>query len=148
MNTAAIICVGNRFAPGDAVGCRVYDRLAGRPLPEDVALFDGGLCGLDLVHLVEGRRRVVFADAVTGMAATGAVVVLDGAEVAALAQRYGHSAGLPYLLHLLPRICPAPVPEILVVGAETALDAAGGIDAAVVEALAARCLELAVDGLA
>lgn len=147
MNPTAIICLGNRFAPGDDVGCRVYDHLASTPLPADIALIDGGLCGLDLLRVIEGRRRVVFADAVTGMAAADEIVVLNRTEVAAYAESYGHGAGLPYLLHLLPQICPAPLPEIALVGTESQIEAALPVNKATVHAIAARCVELAVHGL-
>lgn len=146
MSQTAIICLGNRFAPGDDIGCQVYDHLARTSLPADIVLIDGGLCGLDLLPLMESKRRVVFADALTGMATDEAVIVLDRAAVAAYASHYGHGAGLPYLLHLLPQVCSGPLPEIALVGAETASEAA--TDATTVHAVAARCLELAVHGLA
>lgn len=146
MSQTAIICLGNRFAPGDDIGCQVYDHLARTPLPADIVLVDGGLCGLDLLHLMESKRRVVFADALTGMATDDGIVVLNRTEVAAYASHYGHGAGLPYLLHLLPQVCSGPMPEIVLVGAESRMEAAA--DAATVHAVAARCLELAVHGLA
>jgi len=139
--TTAVICLGNRFVPGDDVGCRVFDHLAGAPLPADVEVIDGGLCGLDLLFLVEGKRRVVFADAVAGMAQPGAIVVLSRTEVADYAARYGHGAGLPYLLRLLPQVCRAPLPEIALVGAE------GEVDAGILRNLAERCMEIAIHGM-
>jgi hydrogenase maturation protease len=147
MNPTAIICLGNRFAPGDDIGCRLYDHLASTPLPEEIDLIDGGLCGIDLLHVIEGRRRVIFADAVTGMAAADAIIVLGRAEVAAYAQSYGHGAGLPYLLRLLPHVCPAPLPEIALVGMENPARATPPAADAAVRALAARCMEIAVHGL-
>ncbi len=140
MATTSVICLGNRFVPGDDTGCRVFDHLSGIPLPPGLEVIDGGLCGLDLLSLVEGKRRVVFADAVAGMAEPGAIVVLNRAEVAAYAARYGHGAGLPYLLRLLPQVCRAPLPEIALVGAE------GAADADTVRNLAERCLEIALHG--
>lgn len=147
MPSIAIICLGNRFAPGDDLGCRVFDRLANMPLPADIALVDGGLCGLDLLYLMEGKRRVVFADAVTGMAAHDEIVVLDRVGVAAYAASYGHGAGLPYLLRLLPEVCPPPLPEIALVGAEYRPEAIAGESETTVQALADRCVALAVHGL-
>ncbi len=146
MPPIAIICLGNRFVPGDDLGCRVFDHLANAPLPADVELIDGGLCGLDLLYLMEGKRRVVFADAVAGMAAHDEIVVLDRAGVAAYAANYGHGAGLPYLLHLLPEVCRAPLPEIALVGAECRPEASAA-DETTVRALAERCMALAVHGL-
>jgi len=142
MAAIAVICLGNRYVPGDDVGCRVYDQLAGSTMPPEVEVIDGGLCGLDLLRLMEGKRRVVFADAVAGMAETGEVVVLSRQQVADYAGRYGHGAGLPYLLRLLPQVCRPPLPEIALVGAE------GAVDDSTVRILAERCLEIAIHGTA
>lgn len=140
----AVICLGNRFVPGDDVGCRVFDFLAGdnAAASADVEVIDGGLAGLDLLTLVEGKHRVVFVDAVVGMAEVGAIVVMDRTQVAAYANSYGHGAGLPYLLHLLPKVCAEPLPEIALVGTE------GAPDEVTVQALAERSLEIARHGIA
>ena len=140
METTAIICLGNRYVAGDDIGSRVYAHLDAAPAVDGIAVIDGGLCGLDLLPLLEGRTRVVFADAVTGMSAPGEVVVLAGAQVAAQATGYGHSAGLPYLLRMLPHALPPPWPEVALVGT------AGSADAATVRAVARRCLEIASHG--
>lgn len=140
MAAIAVICLGNRYVPGDDVGCRVFDHLAGIVTPFDVEIIDGGLCGLDLLRLVEGKRRVVFADAVTGIAPPGEPVTLTRAQVAGYAGRYGHGAGLPYLLQLLPQVCRPPLPEIALVGAE------GAVDDRTIRILAERCMEIAIHG--
>ena len=103
-------------------------------------VIDGGLCGLDLLRLVEGKHRVVFVDALAGVADAGDIVVLSREQVAGYAGRYGHGAGLPYLMRLLPQVCAAPLPDIALVGAE------GIVDEAVISALAARCMEVAIHG--
>ncbi len=141
MSGNAIICLGNRYVAGGDVGCRVFDRLSSGELPEEMELVDGGLCGLDLLRLVEGRQRVVFVDALAGLADAGTVVVLSREQVAA--GGYGHGAGLPYLLRLLPQVCAAPLPEIALVG--TGLLGAAA-DESVIGDLAARCLEVALHG--
>ena len=142
MGARAIICLGNRYVAGDAIGCRVFDHLSAAPPQPGVDVIDGGLCGLDLLSLLQGRTRVVFADAMIGMAPPGSVVVLDGAEVARLATGYGHSAGLPYLLRMMAEVVPPPWPQIAVVGAE------GVADAATVQAVAERCAQIASHGQA
>ncbi|MBI2299473.1 MAG: hydrogenase maturation protease [Armatimonadetes bacterium] len=94
-----IIGVGNRFVAGDDLGPRVCDHLRERPLPAGVTVLDGGLAGLDLLYWMDGAERVVFVDAVAGARAEDAPVVLTGREAAGLAPaRFGHEAGLPYLL--------------------------------------------------
>lgn len=141
MTSTAIVCLGNRYVPGDDIGCRVYDYLAGATTPPDVEIIDGGLCGLDLLRLVEGKRRVVFADAVAGVANSGEIVVLSREQVAAYAGPYGHGAGLPYLLRLLPQVCRPPLPEVALVGAEGPV-----VDKRTIRTLAERCMEIAVHG--
>lgn len=140
MARTAIICLGNRYAAGDDIGLRVYDRLAGATLPEGMEVIDGGLLGLDLLQLMEGRRRVVFVDAVAGVTDIGSIVTLSQEQVAAYAGAYGHGAGLPYLLRMLPEVCEPPLPEITLVGVE------GACDASAVCALTDRCIEVAVYG--
>ncbi|MCX7172962.1 MAG: hydrogenase maturation protease [Proteobacteria bacterium] len=141
MKATSIICVGNRYVAGDDVGCRVFDHLRSTATPPDIEVIDGGLCGLDLLGLMEGRRRVVFADAVVGLIEPGGIVVLDREQVALYAVNYGHSAGLPYLLHMLPHTCRPPWPEIALVGVE------GAANEAMVRALAKRCMEIAINGI-
>ena len=141
MNDTAIICLGNRYAAGDDVGWRTFEHLRNFPLPADIDLYDGGLGGLDLLRLVEGRRRVVFADTLAEPPSPDTVRVLGQAEIAAWADGYGHSAGLPYLLHMLPQVCPHPWPEIALVGA------ASPVRPTTVRSVAERCMEIARHGI-
>lgn len=141
MSPVAIICVGNRYLAGDDVGPRVFDHLSSIEVPGDVDIIDGGLCGLDLLRLIEGRRRVVFADAVDGLAPAGGIVQLGGEQLASYAGPYGHAAGLPYLIRMLQQVCRAPLPHIALLGT------AGQADESTISVLAQRCLELATDGM-
>lgn len=140
MSGVAIICLGNRFVPGDNLGCRVFDHLS--EIPSDIDIIDGGLCGLDLLRLLDKKHRVVFVDVVTGMGETGDIVVLDRERIASHASHYGHGAGLPYLLEMMPHVCPPPWPDIALVGATEA------VDDALIRALARRSLEVATYGTA
>lgn len=118
-----IICIGNRYREGDEAGPRVYDYLAQRALPPGVEVHDGGLGGLNLLALVESSQRVVFVDSVRGFAAEGEVVLLQVADLPLETDAaYGHDSGLGYLLHVLPKVCEGPVPEISVVGLEGKAD--------------------------
>lgn len=135
---ARIVCIGNRYAEGDDFGPRVYDALAA--LPQQVEIVDGGLAGLDLLRLLDAGREVVLVDAVEGFAEPGALTLLDGAEVARQADgAYGHQAGLPFLLQVLPLAAEHPPPRIRLVGCEGAAS-----DAAVREA-ARLSLQLALE---
>jgi len=114
-----IICIGSRYVPADAVGPTVYDRLKQTSLPGNVEVVDGGLGGLGLLRFLEGTERVVFVDRVCGFGRPNEIVVLGEKEVAALAgQRCDHSAGLAYLLRVLPEVCEGHLPHVLLVGVE------------------------------
>ncbi|MBF0138148.1 MAG: hydrogenase maturation protease [Magnetococcus sp. DMHC-1] len=130
-----IIGVGNRLLESDALGCLVYDWLARHPLPPGVAILDGGLRGIDLLPLLEFRQRVLFADAMTADVGEG-VQCLDGAMVAASATTFGHGAGLPFLLAMLPKVSPPPHPVCHVVGA------CGPPTPTLVEVVALTCLKM------
>lgn len=142
MGASAIICLGNRYLAGDDIGCRVFDHLNQAPRRPGVDLIDGGLCGLDLLSLMEGRERVVFADALAGPVATDRVVVQECSEVVAQASHYGHSAGLPYLLSMMRLVLAPPWPQVTLVGAS------GAAGERTLLALAERCMEIASRGCA
>ncbi|MBW7900371.1 MAG: hydrogenase maturation protease [Rhodocyclaceae bacterium] len=141
MADTAVICLGNRYVAADALGCRVHDWLTARAVPGEVDVVDGGLCGLDLLRLIENRARVVFVDAVAGSGDPARTLILDREAIAAHAGTYGHGAGLPYLLRMLPALLPPPLPEIVLVGQE------GEADAPAVRRIAERSLEIARHGL-
>ena len=134
-----IICIGNRYLDLDASGPMVFDYLADEKVPEHIEVIDGGLAGLNLLGLVDGARRVVFVDAVSGY---GDDVVVLGPEDLPLPEKvYDHAAGLPYLIHVLHDVCNEVPPEIFLVGIE-------GKPGAYTVARAARlCVEIARDGM-
>lgn len=136
-----IICVGNRYNAQDAAGPMVYDHLVRGVLPRDVEVIDGGLAGLDLLRFVQGAQRVVFVDAVSGSDGPDGVVVLDVDEAARRAGAvYDHSAGLGYLLRVLPEVCEGTIPEVLLVGVQ------GVPDQSTIAAAADMSLTIAVEG--
>ena len=121
--TTRIICVGNRLAPGDDAGPRVFDRLAQTPLPPGVEAIEGGLMGLDMLGLMEGAERIIFVDAVAGFAPGGGVKVMDALETGGeLSAGYGHGGGLSFLLRVLPAVWEGVPPEVLLVGIERPAD--------------------------
>ncbi|MDD5030994.1 MAG: hydrogenase maturation protease [Rhodoferax sp.] len=141
MRPAAIICLGNRYLAHDDVGPRVFDHLSSMACPAELEVIDGGLCGLDLLRLIEGRRRVVFADTLAGLAQTGEIVRLSSEQIAHYAGPYGHAAGLPYLIKLLPQVCSVPLPAVDLLGTPCQPQDS------TIGALAQQCLEVACDGL-
>jgi len=121
MNTA-IICLGNRLVAADAAGPAVFDCLASlQPLPAGIELVDAGLAGLNLLPLLERGGRVVFVDAVQGYAGADEIVVLDQGDLQSVTDpgRYDHSAGLAYVVAVLPEVCEGEPPaEMVLVGLE------------------------------
>ena len=119
---STIICIGNRFVPEDAAGPAVFDRLREMlPLPAGIEVIDGGMAGLNLLPLLEQGGRVVFVDAVKGFSGPGEIVLLDHQEIVQTlsAGHFDHSAGLAYVLTVLPRVCDGDLPEeIALVGLE------------------------------
>lgn len=109
-----IICIGNRYIAQDAAGPAVYDYLQGQELPPQVEVIDGGVGGLALLRFMENVYRVIFVDQTCGFTET--MVVMRGVDVADLAERYDHAAGLPYLLRIFPQVCEGMLPEIAVIG--------------------------------
>lgn len=138
-----IICIGNRLVAQDAAGPMVFDRLRQRTLPKDIQLSEGGLAGLDLLPLLEQGGRVVFVDAVSGFTDAGRIVLLDQQEL--LCQTtdpaYGHNAGLPYLLAILPHVCEGTLPE-----AVTLIGLEGVCSSAVIDEAAALSIAIASNG--
>ena len=136
-----IICIGNRYLPEDAAGYAVLEALLKMELPDDVEVIDGGLAGLDLLRFIEGTKRVVFIDTVSGFDTDDNVVQIEGIEVAGLADlRFDHSAGLPYLLRVLPEAYPGSIPQIVVLGIE------GVPDEQTVQKVSTLALKIAMEG--
>lgn len=116
-----IICIGNRLVEADCAGPAVYDRLQLSDRPDDLEIIEGGLAGLNLLPFLERGGRVVFVDAVSGFGSKGSIVVLDQETLLqqTSAPVYGHGAGLPYLLAVLPHVCEGQLPEeITLIGLE------------------------------
>ena len=70
--------VGNIFLGDDAFGVEVVQRLARRPLPEQVRVVDFGIRGLDLTYaLLDGYDTVVLVDATPRGGPPGTLYVLE-----------------------------------------------------------------------
>jgi hydrogenase maturation protease len=76
-----VACVGNIFLGDDAFGVEVAQRLARRPLPEEVRVVDFGIRGLDLTYaLLDGYETVILVDAVPRGGSPGTLYVLEPAR--------------------------------------------------------------------
>ncbi len=134
-----IICIGNRFIPADAAGPLVFDHLKQLPLPDDTDLIDGGMAGLNLLHYLQDTRLVIFVDSVTGFKPSGNIVILEAEDIVQnVDETYSHSAGLGYLLKILPRVMDGELPQIRLVGIE------GLPQSHLIEKTAEICLSLGI----
>jgi hydrogenase maturation protease len=76
--TTLIAGIGNIFNSDDGFGCEVAQRLAGRPMPDDVRVVDYGIRGVHLaLDLLEGYDLVVLVDALSGDDVPGTVCLLE-----------------------------------------------------------------------
>ncbi len=139
-----IICIGNRLFAPDSAGLAVYDKLKEKNLGTEIELIEGGTTGLNLLFLLEQGGRVVFVDAVRNIATPGEVKILSAKEIISTLshKHFGHDAGLPYLLSVLPKVCEGELPEeILLVGIE------GEYSSQAIETAANLSLALALNGV-
>ncbi len=142
---ARIICIGNRFCPEDASGLEVYDCIETlQALPPGIELIEGGLAGLNLLPHLEQGGRVIFVDAVRGFAREGEICILSKEDVLPSPGQchFGHEAGLPYVLAVLPKVCEGRLPEeIILIGLE------GRCEQATIEKAAQMSVAIAEHGL-
>ena len=77
-----VLGIGNLIMTDDGVGVRVVHLLQERyRFPESVRVMDGGTLGLDLLHYLEGVRRLLVVDAVETGGPPGTLVRLTGDEI-------------------------------------------------------------------
>lgn len=73
--------IGNIFLGDDAFGVEVAQRLARRPLPQQVRVVDFGIRGFDLTYaLLDGYEAVILVDAVPRGGTPGTLYVLEPAR--------------------------------------------------------------------
>jgi len=152
--------VGNIFLGDDAFGVEVVQRLARRPLPEEVRVVDFGIRGLDLTYaLLDGYEAVLLVDAAPRGQSPGTLFLLDLTGSAAATEGNGaaiepHGMDPAKVLRLAATLG-SRVGRLLLVGCEPAprdeademeMGLSGPVQAAVdeavllVEALVARLL--------
>ncbi|HEB74729.1 MAG TPA: hydrogenase maturation protease [Nitrospirae bacterium] len=97
----AVIGIGNVLLGDDGVGVHVVEELKRRyQHAGDVELIDGGTMGLDLLPFMEGKRRVLFIDAVDFKAEPGTIGELNNSEIPGYfsSKLSAHQIALPDLL--------------------------------------------------
>lgn len=117
-----ILGLGNPLRGDDGVGPQVVEALTGQGLSPDVEVMDGGTPGLGLLHLLEGRRRVILVDAAEIGRAPGSVARFRPEEALLGESREGaslHSSGVADALALA-RALGLALPEMVVFGVQPA----------------------------
>ena len=116
-----VLGLGNPLMSDDGVGQELLSRLSrSTEWGEEVELVDGGTQGLALLGTFEGRKAVVFLDAIRLGDRPGAVHVLSGEEVAWMGRRAAttaHEGSAPQILAALQLLGETPL-EIILIGIE------------------------------
>jgi hydrogenase maturation protease len=117
-----LLGLGNPLMSDDGAGQELLSRLAchASEWGERVEFIDGGTQGLALLGTFEGRKAVVFLDAVRFGDKPGAVHILTGEEVARMGRRAAttaHEGSAPQILAALQLLGETPS-EIILIGLE------------------------------
>lgn len=116
-----LLGLGNPLLSDDGAGQELLSRLTSDASQwgGQVEFLDGGTQGLALLGIFEGRKAVIFLDAVRLGDKPGAVHVLNGEEVARMGRRAAtaHEGSAPQILAALELLGEMP-PEITMIGLE------------------------------
>ncbi len=113
-----VIGLGNVLLEDEGIGVRAVEELQRRyRLPENVEVIDGGTSAMDLLRPLEGRERVIIADAVKTGDVPGTLVRIAHEDVPRFFQTRisPHQLGLSDLLALLAVTDKAPG-ELSIIG--------------------------------
>ena len=78
-----VVGCGNLYRRDDGVGIAVIQRLRGEldPLPRDLALYDAGTSGMDVIFKARDCQQLIIVDACRTGSDPGAVFKLPGSEL-------------------------------------------------------------------
>jgi hydrogenase maturation protease len=123
MGRKVVLGVGNLLLRDEGVGVHVIRALAGRQVPPDVEVIDGGTAGCDLLPLMSGAEKVVIVDALQGGEPPGAVYRLtpqDFERQASPGIISLHDIGIMDVLKML-ELMDGCLPSIVLIGIEPGL---------------------------
>lgn len=120
-----IIGCGNLLMGDDGVGIRVVEALKkeGSGIPDGTDIIDAGVCGLDLLNLLEGVDKVIIVDSMVGSETVKKGSILrfepddpldEGHEYAAMFS--AHDIGIADILTIAKHV--QDLPKIIVFGIE------------------------------
>lgn len=119
-HSTLIVGVGNPLQGDDGVGIRVIEELEKREWPAHVEVMDGGMPGVGLVNLLQGRARVIIIDAAEMGRRPGEIVRFRADEVrlTGSSERFSvHRSGVADALALA-RALELPMPDIIIYGVQ------------------------------
>lgn len=117
-----ILGCGSPLMGNDGVGLKVIEALQESELKnlKDIDIVDAGVCGLDLLNLLDGARKVIIVDAILANSLPGSVHriegkdLLDGVEFHPLVSV--HDLTITDVLKIGEQV--QELPEIVVIGIE------------------------------
>lgn len=115
-----VLGVGNIILSDEGFGVRVVEYLQKNfAFPENVNLIDGGTLGVELLHFVEGTRRLLIIDSIDGGCEPGKIFHLRGDEIKNhFAQKISaHEVGIQDVLTML-EISGKKIPHVELIGAQ------------------------------
>ncbi len=77
-----LLGVGNILQKDDGIGVNVVNEMAEQELDEQVEVVDGGIAGIDLLSIIEGRKTLIVLDAVKGDQKPGTIYRFSPEDVA------------------------------------------------------------------
>ncbi len=113
-----VLGLGNMLLRDEGIGVHVVAALRDVALPDSVEVVDGATAGLELLDVLEGRRKVVVVDAMGGDCAPGTVLRLAPEDLLPQAEPTVslHEVGLFETLAVGRRIGVEPS-EVVIIGA-------------------------------
>ena len=115
-----VLGIGNIILSDEGFGVRVVEYLQKNfAFPDNVNLIDGGTLGVELMHFVEGTRRLLIIDSIDGGAAAGTTFHLRGDEIRNhFAQKISaHEVGIQDVLTML-ELTGKKIPHVELIGAQ------------------------------
>jgi len=124
----AIIGLGNLYMSDDGIGVRVVHALAGKPnWPRDIEILDLGAGGIQVIHDMVGRERVIFVDCALMNREPGAIECFVPEEVVSrkiTTRCSSHEGDLMEMIELARRLGTCPK-EVVIFGIQPASTAMG-----------------------
>lgn len=114
-----ILGIGNILLKDEGIGIHVINKLKELTLPENVEVIDGGTAGLDLIDLIEGRKKLIVIDAVKAGGVPGTIYRLteENLDIKPKAIMSFHDIDLLDALYMVQTTGEKPK-EIIVIGIE------------------------------